>query len=232
MKNSNSSSESNSSDFESDQFDDLDCIEKDHSKSNGKRICTKTNLRKNSLPANHLTEFRSENSDMTVTKNSTDICVTLPKVIDKVKRENQRSVITKLEFNSHNPTKSPKTSIDEKLQCNGDIKKMNTNIKKEFGKVKIETGNDEDDINTNMKINGDEITNIRKKRPSSANSSPYKDKKRKKILEEQPQITATNHDRIDSDILPPPPHKPVIAKVYYSYFERANDDKEELKEMK
>lgn len=42
-------------------------------------------------------------------------------------------------------------------------------------------------------------------------------------------IPPTNHDRLDNLLAPPPQKSPIIQKVYYSYFERANDKKDEIK---
>lgn len=75
----------------------------------------------------------------------------------------------------------------------------------------------------------------RKKKSSSANSSPYKDKKRRKLCDEpivEQQLALTNHDRFDAPLLPPPIMKPVVTKIYYSYFERSNEDRDEIREMK
>lgn len=76
----------------------------------------------------------------------------------------------------------------------------------------------------------------RKKKSSSANSSPYKEKKRRKLCDEpamiETQLALTNHDRFDAPTLPPPSMKPVVTKMYYSYFERINDDRDDLRELK
>lgn len=45
----------------------------------------------------------------------------------------------------------------------------------------------------------------------------------------EPTIPPTNHDRLDNLLAPPPQKSPIIQKVYYSYFERANDKKDEIK---
>lgn len=155
----------------------------------------------------------------------------------KINRENLKAEFSNIELNSSDLiSKSSKANIDdkslEKLKHNGDMKNPNLNIKREYDKNKFENGNED---STTLSRVGDIITNNRKKRASSANSSPYKDKKRKKMIEDlvdQDLLPPTNHDRIDSDILPPPSQKPLITKVYYSYFERTNDDRDEIREMK
>ena len=43
------------------------------------------------------------------------------------------------------------------------------------------------------------------------------------------QMPPTNHDRLDNSLAPPPQKPPIIQKVYYSYFERVNDKKDEIK---
>lgn len=155
----------------------------------------------------------------------------------KIKRENLKAEFSNIELNSSNRiSKSSKSIVDdkslEKLKHNGDMKNPNLNIKREYDKIKFENGNDD---STTLSRVEDILTNNRKKRASSANSSPYKDKKRKKVIDDlvDPDLLPpTNHDRIDSDILPPPSQKPLITKVYYSYFERTNDDRDEIREMK
>lgn len=157
------------------------------------------------------------------------------KPISRIKRENLKS-----DFSSHETynltLKSPKGNMVEKVvlnkkfSFNEDTKSTNTNVKKEVDKIKMENGNDE--LCKPMELE-DSMQNIRKKRSSSANSSPYKDKRRKKIFEDvamdQPP---TNHDRLNSDIISPPAQKAFVTKIYYSYFERTNDDKDEIREMK
>lgn len=147
------------------------------------------------------------------------------KPMNKIKRES-----LKHEFNDfHNAYISSKTMIDKlgysNINCNSDTK--NTNIKSERDQIKLENGTDD-----KLAANDDYLTtNNRKKRSSSANSSPYKDKKRKKLCDDamdQQMLPPTNHDRLDAALLPPPAQKPNITKVYYSYFEHSNDDRDEM----
>lgn len=148
------------------------------------------------------------------------------KPVSKIKRES-----LKHEFNDFNNAYiSSKTMIDKlgysNPNCNSDTK--NTNIKRERDQIKIENGTDD----KLAAANDDYLTtNNRKKRSSSANSSPYKDKKRKKLCDDamdQQMLPPTNHDRLDPALLPPPAQKPNITKVYYSYFEHSNDDRDEM----
>ncbi|XP_055308289.1 AF4/FMR2 family member lilli-like isoform X2 [Sitodiplosis mosellana] len=184
-------------------------------------------------------DCNSDNKDSTITRNIGSFSRS-PKLDEKhmkMKRENLKTEFSSIECNTTNRImKSPKAVIDdktlEKLSYNGDVKNTSANIKREYDKIKMENGNDDD-----IKLSGVEelTTSNRKKRASSANSSPYKDKKRKKMVDDliDPNLLPpTNHDRIDSDILPPPPQKPLITKVYYSYFERTNDERDEIREMK
>lgn len=147
------------------------------------------------------------------------------KPVNKIKRES-----LKHEFNDFNNAYiSSKTMIDKlgysNTNCNSDTK--NTNIKRERDQIKMENGTDD-----KLAANVDYLTtNNRKKRSSSANSSPYKDKKRKKLCDDamdQQMLPPTNHDRLDSALLPPPAQIPNITKVYYSYFEHSNDDRDEM----
>lgn len=203
---------------------------------------TTENSTKNNSSLTHANfDFRNEKMDPSTTRNVGSIPRS-PKLDErhmKIKRENLKSEFSNVEFNSttNRSIKSPKILIDDKaldkVSYNGDIKTSNANIKREYDKIKLENGNDDG----NRLLGAEDlITNNRKKRAPSANSSPYKDKKRKKMFDdiamEQNLLPPTNHDRIDSDILPPPPQKPLITKVYYSYFERTNDDRDEIREMK
>lgn len=160
------------------------------------------------------------------------------KPINKIKRESLKSEFNNCEYNSayNNSTlKSPKIddkSFGGKMGYNQSncrtIDGKNTNIKRE--QIKMENGID---VSGKLALNDDfaEIDN-RKKRPSSANSSPHKEKKRKKMVDDSMMdhqlLPPTNHDRLDSSLLPPPPQKPLVQKVYYSYFDRANEDKDDI----
>lgn len=99
----------------------------------------------------------------------------------------------------------------------------NENIKRES--IKMETT-----FGDKLSVPNEHIPNNRKKRASSANSSPYKDKKRKKHDDQMDTQTGppTNHDRLDDGKLSSP-MKPIIQKVYYSYFERSNDERDEIR---
>lgn len=176
------------------------------------------NISHNKIMHVNSNESRSDKSDSNELRNISK-CAVSPKIEEKQ--------FTKI---SRECQKSELTTIDEK---NCDTKTTSANIKREHDKIKIENGNDDDMCEQNMiQINP-------KKRTSSVNSSsPYKEKKRKKMCEdsaiEEHLLLPTNHDRIVSDVLPPPPapQKPLITKIYYSYFERTNDDRDDIKEMK
>lgn len=144
----------------------------------------------------------------------------------KIKRENLKS-----DFLSHetcSPTiKSPNRNnvdkvLNKKFSFNEDTK---CNVKKEVDKTKMENGNDEQCKSMELE---DSMQNMR----TSANSSPFKDKKRKKVFEDVAMdqlLPPTNHDRLISDTIYPPAQKAFVTKIYYSYFERTNDDKDEIK---
>lgn len=147
------------------------------------------------------------------------------KPVNKIKRES-----LKHEFNDYNNAYiSSKTMIDKlgysNTNCNSDTK--NTNIKRERDQIKMENGTDHQLI-----AKDDCLTpNNRKKRSASANSSPYKDRRRKRLCDDaidQHMLPPTNHDRLDSALLPPPAQKPHITKLFYSYFEHCNDDRDEM----
>ncbi|KAJ6649848.1 AF4/FMR2 family member lilli [Pseudolycoriella hygida] len=65
----------------------------------------------------------------------------------------------------------------------------------------------------------------RNKRSSSGSTSPCKEKRRKMA-----EISPTNHDRLGGSSSAPPPPTPIIQKVFWSYLERDNDKKEDLKD--
>lgn len=209
-----------------------------HSKTNGDQNSMKSDLKSiNILPnklQNGLTfvlhnkvmhESRSDKFDSNELRN-TDLCEVSPKMEEK-------------HFNkiNHECQRSELTTIDEKIlsKLNGDTTTTTTisaNIKKEHDKIKIENENDEE-----SKICAQNIQINSKKRTSSVNSSsPYKEKKRKKMFEdsaiEEHLLLPTNHDRIISDVLPPPPPPQKPLKIYYSYFEKTNDDRDDIREMK
>lgn len=217
---------------------------KDHKKAPNIPEISQNNLKLSSAhnSAIHVNygSCRTDNTDPNTTRNASNFARS-PKLDEKhikIKRENPKTEFPNIEHNTSNRSvKSPKTIFDDKsfgkLNQNGEMKNQSANIKREYEKIKLENGNGD-----GSKLLGTEdlITTNRKKRASSANSSPYKDKKRKKMFDEvandQNLLPPTNHDRIEPDILPPPPQKPLITKVYYSYFERTNDDRDEIREMK
>lgn len=158
------------------------------------------------------------------------------KPISKIKRESLKNEFSNNEYNNAYGN-SPKTN-DDKNHTNFSSKinygndNNNSNIKRE--NIKMESTYSDNNVpeDTNKLVNADDFaSNNRKKRSSSANSSPYKDKKRKKLSVEtieQQILPPTNHDRLDAALLPPPPQKP-LSKVYVSYFERTNDERDEIR---
>lgn len=166
------------------------------------------------------------------------------KPMSKIKRESLKN-----EFNSDygsaygNTMTSPKpmddknhahqTNFNNKINYgNNCTNGGNNNIKRE--NIKVESAyvdNNCVDDSSKLIVGDDFVANNRKKRSSSANSSPYKDKKRKKLIDdplEQPILPPTNHDRLDVNLLPPP-QKQQVTKVYVSYFERTNDERDEIR---
>lgn len=242
-RNSSSSNASVSSSSDTGDSDDLEKNDsiidlRSHTKSNGIQINMKLNEPKsvsntvdklqnhisNTKVTHNSNENRLDESDFNALRNSNTYAAS-PKMedkqINKIKRECQKNELTTIDEKNFN-----------KINYNGDTKNASANIKREHDKIKIENGNDDGNSPQNtIQVN-------RKKRTSSVNNSPYKEKKRKKMFEdatmEEHLLLPTNHDRTISDVLPPPPppQKPLITKMYYSYFERANDDRDEIREMK
>lgn len=69
------------------------------------------------------------------------------------------------------------------------------------------------------------------KRSTSANNSPYKEKKRKFFFDK----TDFNHEFLESGTTHSESnatHKTVVKTVYYSYFEHGCDDRDEIREIK
>lgn len=169
------------------------------------------------------------------------------KLIGKaIKREGVKSEFSNSDYNTYNNSMiSPKT-LDDKFHTtqylhsqtnshyNNKIKYdnngANDNIKRENIKTETNYANNISEDTSKIMTSDDFIANNRKKRSSSANSSPYKDKKRKKLIDDplDQSMPPTNHDRLDSNLLPPP-QKTVIQKIYVSYFERTSEDLDEIR---
>lgn len=101
------------------------------------------------------------------------------------------------------------------------------NFKKDIEKFKMEN---EDDYIKHLDRD-DTNYNISTKRSTSANNSPYKEKRRKFFFEK----TEVNHDLSDQGTVHSELHshqKPIVKKIYYSYFERGCDDRDEIREIK
>lgn len=101
------------------------------------------------------------------------------------------------------------------------------NFKKNIDKFKMENV---DDFITHL--DKDVVKyNPSAKRSTSANNSPYKEKKRKIFLEKTennlgyPDQGTTNSETIATQ-------KPIVRKIFYSYFERGSDDRDEIREIK
>lgn len=154
------------------------------------------------------------------------------KPLNKIKREGLKNEFNSCEYNNAY-SKSPKTLADDKpfnskmnhnsSNCRGGDAKSNANIKRE--QIKMENG-------IGKLATNDDFTEVNnpKKRASSANSSPYKDKKRKKLncedqMMDHQLMPPTNHDRLGASLLPPP--APIYTK-YFSYFDCINDEKEDI----
>lgn len=168
------------------------------------------------------------------------------KPMGKIKRESLKNEFSNNDYAyGNNAMTSPKQSIDEKSRnanfnskLNYDTNSSSNNIKRE--NIKTEppyVDNNVPEETNNKMVVGDGFVgnNNRKKRSSSANSSPYKDKKRKKIIDdaaaamEPATMPPTNNNhRSDANLLPPP-QKPLLTKVYVSYFERTNDERDEIR---
>lgn len=134
-------------------------------------------------------------------------------------------------------------SVDYKLfkfECTEDSKQTRLEIRRD---TECKIGNSSTECKNKI-----ELVNIpqnRNKRSSSTDGSPYKDKKRKKIFEElainQPTSsinlvsmiqTSSAANQVISDSSDTRLQKPIITKIYYSYFDRTSDDNDDIKEMK
>lgn len=203
-------------------------------KLNGGSNNNNNNHSYNTVVHTNLTESRPTHLDQHAMRNLNYLRspkVTDEKPVNKIKRESLKNEFNNCDIKNSYALNSPKTLIDDKpfntklsysqANCNSDAK--NANIKRE--QIKMENGLTDDG---KLTVNDDFTTNNRKKRSSSANSSPYKDKKRKKLCDDsmdQQLLPPTNHDRLDSNLLPPPSsQKSQPTKVYYSYFEHDERD--------
>lgn len=107
----------------------------------------------------------------------------------------------------------------------------NENIKRETMKMEPAFGDSHQNTDA-RKLSVSPLPNSRKKRTSSANSSPYKDKKRKKqdLQNDMQTGPPTNHDRF-GDSKHSSSNKPQ-QKIYYSYFERSIEERDEIRYIK
>lgn len=152
-----------------------------------------------------------------------------PKIEDKIFNKIKHEKTSHNDFSPNSmSTKSPTKLSDRKpvkMEHMEEAKYNDMEVKREEDQIKIENGNIE--TKKHLEI---ELFQSRTKRSCSENGSPYKEKKRKKPNEDnvnQPMPTINQIDLSDPRI-----QKPFISKVYYSYFERTTDDKDEIKEMK
>lgn len=153
------------------------------------------------------------------------------KSMNKVKRENPKSEFINKEVGVQNPlTGSSFAMIDESRPNNRySFESEAKNFKADIDKLKTEN---EDDCIKPLDRN-DIAYNKSVKRSSSANNSPYKEKRRNFFFEKM----GNNHELLDQktihpDILPSALQKSAVTKIYYSYFERGNDDNDEIREIK
>lgn len=204
-----------------------------------KKICNiAEQMQNNTL---HVTkEFRTSPMDPLSVRNSSIRNEVSPKteikLSAKIKRETMKTDFPNPEFGAYNRTiKSPPNTLEEKnavnkFGYNGDSKNNNTSIKREIDNFKTENDNVNDESNKSTEGEGPNQNNSIK----SANSSPYRDKRRKKMLtgEEQQILSLTHQDRLNPDFTTTSLQKPLVTKMYYSYFERTDDNIDEIREMK
>lgn len=120
-----------------------------------------------------------------------------------------------------------------KFECVEDCKHTEIGFNNENGATECKT-----------KVELDNIPHNRNKRSSTTSGSPFKDKKRKKLLEDaslsqtKPAMNlisinqTSNMNQMILDSSETLNQKPIITKIYYSYFERTSDDNDDIKEMK
>lgn len=99
------------------------------------------------------------------------------------------------------------------------------NFEKNIDKFKME--NEEDFKHSDKDV----IKYNSTKRSTSANNSPYKEKKRKFFFdktENNHEFLETGTTHLETNVL----HRPVVKTVYYSYFEHGCDDRDEIREIK
>lgn len=102
------------------------------------------------------------------------------------------------------------------------------NFKRNIDKFKMEN---EEDYMKHLDKDGHFKYNSSTKRSTSANNSPYKEKKRKFLFdktENNAEFIETERTHLETDVL----HKPIVKTVYYSYFEHGSDERDEIREIK
>lgn len=156
----------------------------------------------------------------------------LPKIDEKltgksaIKHESLKNEFSNNEYNAYcNAISPPLKGLDEKQSyvSSKSYRGKGASVKRDI--IKMETNH----LDTHKLTVNDGLltTNNRKKRASSSNSSPHKEKRRKKSDEHivsQP-APPTNHDRLEDDR----PTRSNVQKMYYSYFEHANDERDEIR---
>lgn len=148
------------------------------------------------------------------------------KTINKGKREFFQNDSEKK--NSQNKTLSSLAIIGEsRLDCTYDFCDENKIPKRDFDELKSEH---EEASNKKLDTNDMIFNNFTKQ---SASASPFKEKRRKYTLEKMDmQRELSDQGTVQSFILAPSMQKPILTKIYYSYFEQGSDDKDEIREIK
>lgn len=152
------------------------------------------------------------------------------KSISEVKHEISKDEMEQKGCGSQHQIVASITTMDEPRVENAycfsdDIKELKENPD-EF-KVEVE-----DTCNKSMDKNDMFITN-NNKRTTDENNSPYKEKKRKLFSDNAEGHQDSSEQRtVQVDIIPPSLQKPVVTKVFYSYFEQGSEDKDEIREIR
>lgn len=144
-------------------------------------------------------------------------------------RGEENSSKVKNEIEMQNQITLPSMNMNDEMKHNSryGFDTETKNITKDIDKFKMENEDefikhlDRDDINYNNST----------KRSTSASNSPYKEKRRKFFFEK----SENNHELSVKGTVHSEPSSlqmPIVKKMYYSYFERGCDDRDEIREIK
>lgn len=146
----------------------------------------------------------------------------IEKSMSRIKRENPKTEFSYKGVDIHNKITESFPIIEDTRLNRYTFETETKNFKSDVDKFKREN-----EDNCIKPLDKSDVHNSAK-RSTSANNSPYKEKRRKLFFEKM----ETNQELFDQGTVRSELQKPVVTKIYYSYFERGSDDKDEIREIK